>query len=480
MEDSPVLMVGGGRSAAIKLRTILDYGLRVTIVACHISEEIKELITKHNICFYERAVMTDDFDGVGLVFAMADRATNQFVYHEAKKRHLLCATADGKGDFMLPAHRHQGNLTVTVSTNGKFPLLAKKICNNIDLSIASRLTQLEQYRLWVLQNIQDKTKCRAILAEIADNAEDDKKILACIGRNLNMSQTIKIGTRGSRLAIRQTELVRDELLQYFPELNIEIVTIKTKGDKILNQTLDKIGGKGVFVKEIEQALLDKKIDIAVHSLKDMPDEMHEELSLFAVLKRENPMDALICNKGLDLESLPEGAVIGTGSLRRKTQILQLRPDLKIEPIRGNIETRMKKMEESFDGVILAAAGLIRSGYQDRISHCFRLEEMIPAACQGILAVQGRKKDDSCKALLSLLNHCETDICQKAERAFLKGVGADCHAPAGALARIEESKLLMKAMFYADKMLVVEGQGQLENPEQLGTELANKIKSLISE
>lgn len=290
-----------------------------------------------------------------------------------------------------------------------------------------------------------------------------------------MKKSIKIGTRDSLLAIKQAELAGEEIKSVLNEVNIEIVKIKTKGDKILHKTLDKIGGKGLFVKEIERALLQGDIDVAVHSMKDMPDEMPKGLALGAVLKRENAMDAVVCANNVTWEKLPKGATIGTGSLRRKTQILALRNDLNVVPIRGNIITRLQKLEQGFDAVVLAVAGLVRTQQQQRISHIFTLQEMIPAACQGILALQIRENDLFLKNAMEKINNENAFVCQKAERAFLKQIGADCHAPAGALAKIENGKLYMKAMFYTNKILISEGYDSVENAEDLGKILAMEIQ-----
>ena len=290
-----------------------------------------------------------------------------------------------------------------------------------------------------------------------------------------MKKSIKIGTRDSLLAIKQAELAGEEIKSVLNEVNIEIVKIKTKGDKILHKTLDKIGGKGLFVKEIERALLQGDIDVAVHSMKDMPDEMPKGLALGAVLKRENAMDAVVCANNVTWEKLPKGATIGTGSLRRKTQILALRNDLNVVPIRGNIITRLQKLEQGFDAVVLAVAGLVRTQQQQRISHIFTLQEMIPAACQGILALQIRENDLFLKNAMEKINNENAFVCQKAERAFLKQIGAYCHAPAGALAKIENGKLYMKAMFYTDKIFISEGYDSVENAEDLGKILAMEIQ-----
>lgn len=286
--------------------------------------------------------------------------------------------------------------------------------------------------------------------------------------------TIRIGTRGSSLAVRQAEIVAELLQRNNRNCFVELVIIKTTGDKILDKTLDKIGGKGVFVKEIEQALLLEKIDIAVHSMKDMPAELPEGLMIGAVTKRENPMDAFVSTSGQSIYKLPPNAKIGTGSLRRKQQLLGVRSDIEILPIRGNINTRLKKMEEELDGIVLAAAGLKRCGLEEKICHLFSLDEMVPAACQGILALEVRKKDKVIREMVQAVNDENTNICQKAERAFLKTVGADCHAPVGAYAHIKENKVDMTVMYYSDRIVKRKDTALVSQAEKLGTTLGEKI------
>lgn len=291
-----------------------------------------------------------------------------------------------------------------------------------------------------------------------------------------MKKRIKIGTRGSLLAVRQAELAGEAMKSVLKEAEIEIVTIKTKGDKILNKTLDKIGGKGLFVKEIERALLSEKIDVAVHSMKDMPEQMPKGLTLGAVLKRENAMDALVCAEGIDWNTLPKGAKVGTGSLRRKMQLLEWRKDLNVVAIRGNIMTRLQKLETECDAVVLAVAGLVRTEQQKKISHIFTIDEMIPAACQGILALQIRENDNYLKEAMKKIMDSDAYVCQEAERAFLNEIGADCHAPAGALATVENEKMYMRAMFYENRLFVVEGCESRDRAEELGKRLAIEIQN----
>lgn len=289
--------------------------------------------------------------------------------------------------------------------------------------------------------------------------------------------SIKIGTRGSRLAVRQAEIVKEAIDQLGLPVLTELVIIQTTGDKILDRSLDKIGGKGLFVKEIEEALWDGRIDMAVHSLKDVPEEMPSGLMIGAVLGRENPADALVTKSGCGFLELPKGARIGTGSLRRKVQLLALRPDLEVIPIRGNIDSRLRKMDEGhegIEGVVLAAAGLIRNGLSHRITYYFTPQEMVPACCQGMLAVEVRQNDSRLSEILGLIHDSKGDRIQKAERGFLKGVGADCHAPAGALAVEKNGMLHMRAMFYEDGFYTASGTAKPDMAEALGQRLASEI------
>ncbi len=254
-------------------------------------------------------------------------------------------------------------------------------------------------------------------------------------------EKIKIGTRSSRLALWQTEFIAQELSKNFP---VEIIKIQTTGDKILDAPLAKIGGKGLFTKEIEIALRENKIDLAVHSLKDVPSELPAGFEIAAVTKRENPFDAFISNKFSTLESLPRGAVVGTSSLRRTAQILNLRPDLQIKNLRGNVDTRLKKLDSGeFDAVILAAAGLKRLGYGRRIKQI--LTEIIPAAGQGALAIEIRAGDLKIRDAVKNLNDAETCAATKIERDFLKEIGGGCQIPVGIFAEKNSARAVIASL-----------------------------------
>lgn len=259
-----------------------------------------------------------------------------------------------------------------------------------------------------------------------------------------MKNKIIIGTRGSKLALWQAEWVKSKLQRLYPELKVELNKIKTTGDKILDVPLAKVGGKGLFVKEIEEALLRNEADIAVHSMKDVPTEFPDGLHLGAICKREDPRDAFISGvqnlkfKIQNFKELPEGAKVGTSSLRRSCQLLNIRPDLRIVQLRGNLDTRLKKLDEGqFEAIILAAAGVKRLGWSDRITEILSPEICLPAIGQGAIGIECRVNDRFINDLIAPLNHRETAICVLAERAFLKRLEGGCQVPIAAFARIEQ-------------------------------------------
>jgi hydroxymethylbilane synthase len=255
---------------------------------------------------------------------------------------------------------------------------------------------------------------------------------------------LTIGSRGSQLALWQTRWVAGRLADFGVETRIEI--IKTTGDKITDVALSKVGGKGLFTKELEDALLERRIDVAVHSLKDMPTELPEGLHLAAVPEREDPRDAIV---GRKLADLPDGARAGTSSLRRAAQLKALRPDLDVESIRGNLDTRLRKLDEGqYDAIVLAAAGLRRLGWQDRIAELLEPDRMCPAVGQGALAIEARAETGEIAAALGRLGHEPTRLAVTAERALLAGLGGGCQVPIGAHAVVAGDRLHLRAVVIA--------------------------------
>jgi len=258
-----------------------------------------------------------------------------------------------------------------------------------------------------------------------------------------------IGSRGSRLALHQSRFLQQALIEHHPGLEVSVEVIRTTGDKMSRTALSQLATsvKGLFVKEIEEALLQKTIDLAVHSLKDLPTELPDGLDLVSIPEREDPRDALITTSTriATLEELPEGSKLGTGSLRRQVQLEHLRPDLQISPIRGNVDTRIRKIQErGLDGIVLAAAGLRRLGLQEEISYSFSVEEMVPAVGQGALGMEIRSDDGATRKIVASLDHSETRTCALAERRFLHAMGGGCQVPLGAHARMTNGKATFTA------------------------------------
>ena len=258
---------------------------------------------------------------------------------------------------------------------------------------------------------------------------------------------IVVGTRGSKLALTQTKWVIEQLKQVAPNVEFELKIIKTKGDRIQDVALDKIGDKGVFVKEIEDQLLNKTIDLAVHSMKDMPSVSPRGLKFSYSPKREDARDVLILKQGyVGIEDLPKGATIATGSKRRKYQLLALRPDLNIVGIRGNIDTRIRKIkEENLAGVVLAAAGVKRLGLEEKIGYYFPIEAMLPAPAQGALALEIRTEDENLEKMLKKISNLETQLQIAAERTFLAAVEGSCNIPIGAYCDLKDNQAYFKAL-----------------------------------
>ncbi|GAA3408384.1 hydroxymethylbilane synthase [Paenibacillus hodogayensis] len=297
-------------------------------------------------------------------------------------------------------------------------------------------------------------------------------------------RTITVGTRQSALALTQTNQVIDRLQRIADEAGIqcrfELHKIVTRGDQILDVTLSKVGGKGLFVKEIEQALLGGQIDMAVHSMKDMPWERQQGLAIGATPEREDPRDCLVTRGNVSLADLPRGARVGTSSLRRSAQLLAYRPDLQVESLRGNIDTRLRKLEkEGFDAIVLAAAGLHRMGWQDRISEYLSPDICIPTVAQGALGIECREDDAFMLNLLGRFQHAETALAVRAERQFLGRLNGGCQIPIGAHAVVKESDdgtvlEMMAVVGTPDGSRLIKEWGRDSDPVKLGDLLADKM------
>lgn len=284
---------------------------------------------------------------------------------------------------------------------------------------------------------------------------------------------IVIGTRGSKLALWQAKFVAERIVEIC-NAQIQIEIIHTRGDKILDVPLSRIGGKGLFVKEIEESLLGDRIRIAVHSLKDCPSELPSGLTIGGVLKRDIPFDAFVSEKWDNLNILPKGATVGTSSLRRQVQLLGMRPDLRIVPLRGNVETRLRRLSEGMDAVILASCGLRRLGLENRIRSLLKPPDFIPAVGQGVIAVECREKDDEILEVLRKIEDKETRIAVTAERAFLSTFGGGCQVPIACYAEVENGMITMYAM-----VSDIDGSYMKKVIRKAGTEKAQEFGRMVA-
>ena len=289
---------------------------------------------------------------------------------------------------------------------------------------------------------------------------------------------IRIGTRGSKLALTQSEWIKERLEKQHSGICVELVKIKTTGDKILDVPLSKVGGKGLFVKEIEEALLESRVDVAVHSMKDVPAELPERLMLSTFPRREDPSDALISTEHQSLDQLPKRARVGTSSLRRGAQLLHLRPDLTIVSLRGNVDTRLGKLKSGdLQAIILAAAGLNRLGLSHVITQTIPFHQLLPAVGQGALGLEVRRGDQKTIDLLDFLNHEDTRTAVAAERAFLKTLEGGCQVPMAGFARIKGSTLSFEGLVAeldGSKIFKETETGTRDQAEQMGIRVANKL------
>lgn len=295
---------------------------------------------------------------------------------------------------------------------------------------------------------------------------------------MSAPKKLRIATRKSPLAMWQAEHIQARLEALHPGLEVELVTFTTKGDKILDTPLAKIGGKGLFVKELEVAMLNGDADIAVHSMKDVPMEFPQGLELGVICERENPLDAFVSNQFTSIDALPQGAVVGTSSLRRQCQLQQQRPDLIIKSLRGNVQTRLSKLDAGeYDAIILASAGLLRMEMQDRIASYIPAEQSLPAGGQGAIGIEWRADDEAIQALIRPLAHEQTAACVLAERALNRRLQGGCQVPIAAYAELEGEELTLRGLVGSvdgTRMLRTELKSTASQAEALGIQAAEAL------
>lgn len=510
------VIIGGGKVAERKVRGLLDSGAdEVIVIAPTASQGLTDLEAKGSIRLLRREYQEEDLKGAFLVFAATDRREiNEAVSRDGTRLGLLVNVVDRaeEGGFITPSVVRRGDLLLSVTTGGASPSLTARIRQELAEQYGDdyrvRVEILRMLREKVLSTAADHASKQELLRYAAqeitalnldiENFSNHEYVnqwmmrLETGGNNMAYKvegrRIIVVGTRQSALALTQTGQVIDQLKALCAIHNLpyefEIRKIVTKGDRILDVTLSKVGGKGLFVKEIEQALFDEEIDLAVHSMKDMPYELPEGLVNGAVPKRVDPRDCLIAKDGLSLDQLPQGAKVGTSSLRRSSQLKNARPDLQIESIRGNIDSRIGKLEtEGFDAIVLAAAGLHRMGWEEKISSYVPVEVSVPAVGQGALGIECRADDQEIRDLLALYTDSMTLLAVRAERSFLGELNGGCQIPIGAYATIIEQQEGESPMLELtgivgspDGAVLLKETLRGRDPEALGKEIADALRA----
>lgn len=439
LTEKKVVVIGAGKIAARRIRTLLSFTGKVTVIAPEAEEEILQLFAKQKLEYRKKEYEARDLLGADLVFAATDsEKVNEDVYRGCKEAKIPVNVASNQNfcDFHFPGIIEYEGVVLGFNGAGKDH---KKV-----------------------REVRQRTECALKYWE-----EDSMR-------------KIVIGSRESKLAVTQSEMVKEFIETHHPEVNVEILTMKTTGDKILDRTLDKIGGKGLFVKELDRALLEKRSDISVHSLKDVPMEVSEELPILAFSKREDPRDVLVLPEGADC--LDRTKPIGCSSARRILQLRELYPDMECKSVRGNVQTRLSKLDSGeYSGLILAAAGLKRLGLEHRISRYFEPEEMIPAAGQGILAVQGRIGEDV--SFLEGFGDFASTHEALAERAFVRFLNGGCSSPVAAHGIVSGEEMTLLGLCYEETTgTYVKGQirGKAEEGERLGISLAKELQKQCGE
>ena len=431
ISEKKIVVIGGGAIATRRVKTLLPFAPQIVVVAPEVTGELEELENEKKLTIFHREYQREDiYDAWMVLVATNDPKLNDGIYSVAKCLGALVNVASNqeKCDFHFPGVIRKDPYVIGINGSGK---------------------------------------------DHKGTAELRKQIEAVV------NHTICIGSRESRLAVIQSEMVMDYLKKECPQKEIRLLTMKTTGDKILDRTLDKVGGKGLFVKELDKALIDRRRDLSVHcslrhSLKDMPMEVPEELPIVAFSKREDPRDVLVLPEGADTLDLTKP--IGCSSQRRILQLQRMYPEAMFQSVRGNVLTRLKKLDDGeYGGLILAAAGLKRLGLKNRISRYYEPDEVIPAAGQGILAVQGRQGEDY--SYLEHFSDREGTIAALCERAFVRYLDGGCSSPVAAHAVIEGDEIFLRGLYYQEstgKHTIGTMRGSLEDPETLGVALAKKL------
>lgn len=445
MDDKSCLIGGGGKVALRKAEGMLSFGARVTVIAPDILDEFYELQEKSSrLQLVNRCMTEEDLDGADVVImATDDTALNGRIADCCKKRRILVNVVDVKKDcgFYFPAVIRQDEVVVAVSTGGSSPVLASKIKQDIASHLRGDYGRIAAE--------MGREREEILLTDGGERAHK-KQFEKLLDEKLQ-NRVIRVGTRGSKLALIQTDLVIEAMQKAHPQYRYEKVILTTRGDRQTDQAIRSFGGKAVFVEEIEQALTDYTIDLAVHSAKDMPNPCGRGLVIAGALPRACVQDVLIYPSD-QKPSREDSFVIGTGSLRRQAQILTRYPHARCKDLRGNIGTRLDKLKSGqYDAIILAAAGIERQGLatEEGLSYEYLpVEEMIPAAGQAIIAVETRQ-NSPVRGLVEEISDADALFALQTERAVLDILGAGCHEPVGVYASVQEDKLTLMRMEVRD-------------------------------
>lgn len=477
LKQQKCVIGGGGKVAARKVKTMLEFGAEVTVIAPEISTEILGLKDAH-LTIKQRGIIEEDLMGaVVVILATDDERVNSRMAAFCRENHILVNVADVKEEcgFFFPAIIKQEDVVIAVSTGGDSPLLAARIKKEIQKNLNScygRLADtLGRLREQVLDTVDSISERKAVFAGLIEQGmqqegnimpEQVEKIMKNCGKTKELpeKEVIRIGTRGSALALVQTDMVIERLEQEYPYVSFEKVILSTKGDREKDRPLLEFGGKAVFVEEFEEAILDETIDMAVHSAKDMPAVLAQGLTIAGTLPRADVRDVLIYRKdssfakkvikGIMTGEKQDfgGYVAGTGSLRRQYQIRDIYPGIRTKPLRGNVNTRLKKLQnKEYDAIILAAAGIQRLGLdrEEKFEYQYlSCQEMLPAACQAIIAIETKKQGKAYEMAVQI-SDSRTMLQFQTERKVLEILQADCKEPIGVYVECEGEQMQLQLM-----------------------------------
>ncbi|MGA2395244.1 MAG: hydroxymethylbilane synthase [Candidatus Lustribacter sp.] len=480
LTDRRVVVVGGGVVAERKVRALLEAGARVTVISPSLTRPLAQLAEAGEITWTARLFAFGDCAGALLAFAATDDpGINAAVVVDARKHGILVNDAGDaeRGDFITPAVHRSGKLTVTVDSSGLSPTFTTRIRDELAVQFDARyaraaatLGALRERTLAVVPIERRAEVMRHFAARDIDDLasmppgaiehEVERAVDTLGGVRPSELTTLVCATRGSALALWQTRSVMAQLAG--GGIPSTVLTVTTKGDTDQNRALSAIGTDGVFVKELELALRERRADYAVHSCKDLPSTLADDLTLAAIGKREDPRDAFCSEHYASFETLPPGARVGTSSPRRRALLRALRPDLTYPEIRGNVDTRLRKLRDGdYDAIVLAVAGLKRLELSATYTVPFALEVLVPAVAQGALAIEMRAGDPRIAQIRKFVNDPQTEIAVTAERAFLRTLRGGCQAPVGAHARFDGEHLLIHAAIASvDGATVVRGDRRI--------------------